>query len=543
MDEFIQDRPAATNRFRTDRALRQTLERILGPDAFEAASASLDEMGQRAVDELIELQEVAESNPPRLVSYDSWGQRIDRIDVDPAWNRLVRIGQEAGIVATAYEKAYGALSRVVQLGLLHLFMPVSATADCPLAMTDAAAATLLAVDPELAEVYVPRLTARQNAWTSGQWMTEREGGSDVGRTSTVAHQIGEVWELHGSKWFTSATTADMALVLARPEGASQGSRWLSLFALELRRPDGSWNGIRVRRLKDKLGTKALPTAELDLEGTIAVPVGGVGRGVAKISTMLNVTRLHAACGANALAGHGLGLARDYASRREAFGKPLTALPAHRNWIARIAATYEAGVVLIARAAELLGHTENGGDALLARVVMPLTKLAVARQGVDACSQLIESFGGAGYVEDTGLPRLLRDAHIQCIWEGTTTIMALDVVRALGKEGTGDAFLSDVEARARAFDHPLIAGPAGRVFAAIEELRLLIPQANEAGARRLAWGMARTYQAALLCEAGGWALQRDNDSRSATAASLFTSTPLVGEDPGIDDDRMAALAFE
>lgn len=543
MDEFIQDSPAATNRFRTDRALRQTLERILGPDAFEAASVSLDEMGQRAVDELIELQETAESNPPRLVTYDPWGKRVDRIEVDPAWNRLVRIGQEAGLVATAYEKPFGAASRVVQFGLLHLFMPVSATADCPLAMTDAAAATLIASDPELAEVYVPRLTARQNAWTSGQWMTEREGGSDVGRTSTVAHQIGEVWELHGSKWFTSATTADMALALARPEGASQGSRWLSLFALELRRPDGSWNGIRVRRLKDKLGTKALPSAELDLEGTIAVPVGGVGRGVAKISTMLNVTRLHAACGANALAGHGLGLARDYGRLREAFGKPLTALPAHRNWIASIAAIYEAGVVLVARAAELLGHTESGGDAILTRLVMPLTKLAVARQGVDACSQLIESFGGAGYVEDTGLPRILRDAHIQCIWEGTTTIMALDVLRALGTQGAGDAFLADVDAKARAFDHPLIAGPAGRVLAAIEKLRRLIPEADEAGARRLAWGMARTYQAALLCEAGGWALQRNGDSRSATAASLFTAEPLVGEDPGIDDDRMAALAFE
>ncbi|MEJ0047316.1 MAG: acyl-CoA dehydrogenase family protein [Rhodospirillales bacterium] len=162
-------------------------------------------------------------------------------------------------------------------------------------------------------------------------MTEQQGGSDVGRTGTVARAASDgSFLLTGTKWFTSATSADMALALARPEGAADGSAGLSLFLLELRRPDGSWNGIHVRRLKDKMGTKALPTAELDLDGTVATPVGGIGRGVAKIASLLNIARLWAALAGPGSVGHLLALARDYANKREVFGSRLHTPPdAHR----------------------------------------------------------------------------------------------------------------------------------------------------------------------------------------------------------------------
>lgn len=545
MEPFIQDRPRPSNRFQSDRSLRHAVERLLSPEVFEKASTLLDTFGQRCVDELVPLQEKAEANPPRHVAFDPWGQRIDRIEVDIAWSHLVQIGQEAGLVSIPYEGQWGESSRVVQFGLLHLFLPVSATAACPLAMTDAAARVLLNEDRDLAEVYVPRLTARSDAWTSGQWMTEKEGGSDVGRTGTIARTMDNiVWELSGTKWFTSATTADIALALARPEGAEQSSRLLSLFLLELHKPDGSWNGITVRRLKDKLGTKALPTAELDLDGTIAVPIGGVGRGVAKISSMLNITRVHSAFGGNAAAGHGLSLARDYARRREAFGSLLTDLPTHRMWIASIAAEYEAGVALCFRAAELLGRLElSGADKELARVVFPLTKMAVARQAVWQCSQLIESFGGAGYVEDTGLPRMLRDAHVNCIWEGTTSVLALDVRRALAKEGVAQAFLEDVRERALRYDHPLIAENARKVLDAASSLKPLLSGSDESDARRLAWGMARVYQAALMCEAAGWAIDKHGDTKAATALTIFTSRPLIEDRWNIEEQDIASFAFE
>lgn len=530
------------NRFTEDRALRHGLERLLTPENFASAASMLGAFAERTP-EYQALVEVAERNTPKHVPFDAWGRRIDRIDVDPAWTTLVRIGQEAGVVALAYEDDYAEQARLVQFGLLALFNPVSATADCPLSMTDAAARVLLTEDPVLAERYVPRLTARTDAWTSGQWMTETTGGSDVGRTETTARKDADGnWTLHGTKWFTSATTADMSLALARPEGAPDGSKGLSLFLLELRNADGSWNGLQVRRLKDKLGTKALPTAEMDLNGTVAVPVGEMGRGVRTIATMLNITRVHAAFGSLGEIGGALSLARDYARRREAFGRKLVDLPLHRAWIARVAAEYEAALSLGLRAAELLGSVERtGADAELARVVFPLTKMSVARQGVWCTSELIESFGGAGYVEDTGLPRFLRDAHVQCIWEGTTSVLALDVVRALRAPGVAEAFLEDVEAKARAADHPLLADATRAVLAAKAQLIPMLADVQEGTARRLAWGMARTYQGALLCQAAGWALDKKGDARAATAARLICSEALIGPDLP-PDGELGALAF-
>ena len=544
MDPFLQDPPRPSNRFRTDRTLRYALERILPAEVFAEVEPELDEIGERAATEWRLLGDRAEANPPRHVPYDAWGQRIDRIDVDPAWSRLVKIGQEIGLTAIPYEDRFGAYARVVHLAVLDLFGPVSAVADCPLAMTDAAARVLLNEDADLAERCVPLLTARTDGWTSGQWMTEKEGGSDVGRSGTIARQNADgAWTLHGTKWFTSATTADMALALARPEGADKGSRGLSLFFLELRRPDGTWNGLTVRRLKDKLGTKAVPTAELDLDGTIATPVGGIGRGVAKIAPMLNVTRVHAAMGSLGHIGYALDLARDYAQRREAFGRLIQDLPMHREWMARIAAEYEAANALMFRAGELLGAVERGGgDPVLTRIVVPLTKLAVARQGVWATSELIESFGGAGYLEDTELPRQLRDAHVQCIWEGTTSVMAHDVLRALGGEANAETFLAEVEARVHSFEHPALDEPRRAVAAALERLKALLAEMDERGGRRLTWGMARTYQAALVCEAAGWALSNKNDPRPAVAAALFSADRLVGPELPADDD-LRALAFD
>jgi hypothetical protein len=219
------------------------------------------------------------------------------------------------------------------------------------------------------------------------------------------------------------------------------------------------------------------------------------------------------------------------------------LPVHRGWIARIAAEYEAANVLGYRAAQLLGRIEHGGaDAELARVVIPLSKMSIARRSVWATSNLIESFGGAGYIEDTGLPRILRDAHVNCIWEGTTSVMALDVLRALHAPGVAEAFLADVDAKARAYDHPLIASPARAVATAAGELRTLLADPAEADARRIAWGMARTYQAALLCEAAGWALDKKGDARTATAAALFTAEPLITAETPAGEDDLGDLAF-
>ncbi len=543
MDPFFQTPPQTGNRFHTDPTLRLALQWRLPEAVFQAASPALENMGRLAADIMPPLAEQAENNPPRHLPYDAWGRRVDRVEVDESWLELVRLGQRQGLVSLPHEDPYGVHTRIVQAGLINLYDPVSAVADCPLVMTDGATCLLKEHDPELAKQYVPRLTAREQAWTSGQWMTEREGGSDVGRSATIARPgDGGTWHLFGSKWFTSATTADMALALARPEGAGGGSRGLSLFLLELRQADGGWNGLTVRRLKDKLGTRALPTAELDLAGARAVPVGGLGDGVRKLTGLLGVARYWAAIGGLAGVGHLLALARDYAGKREVFGRCLADHPIHREWLARIASVYDAMVVLNLETAWQLGRAEHGEDGTLARLFTSLGKLACARQGVWAASELLESFGGAGYVEDTGIPRLFRNLHVNCIWEGTSSVLAHDVLRALKKPETGEAYIEEVVRRLGALRHPASGSMRECIEEALESLVPMINSPREEQARRLAWGMARTFQALLLTEFAEWRLNYYDDGTGVTVARLFAAEGLV--EAGCDESAAAlqAVAF-
>ena len=524
---FTQAAPVARNRFRQDATLRFSLERLLPPEIFAQAAPALDRMGERAREELPALADAAERTPPRHVPYDAWGNRVDRIEVDPAFDRLVQIGQEEGLVATPYEGTFGVHGRVVQAGLSNLFDPVSAVATCPLVMTDGAAWLLRQHDAQLWAQYGARLTARQGGITSGQWMTETEGGSDVSQTGTVARANEDgSFSLHGTKWFTSATSADIAMVLARPEGEAPGSAGLSLFLLELRRPDGSWNGLTVRRLKDKMGTRALPTAELDLAGARAVPVGGLGRGVAKVASLLNIARVWAAYAGPAGVGHLLGLARDYAQRRQVFGAPLAHQPMHRAWLARIAAEYEAMLALCFETAAAVGRAEAGGNAQMARLLAPLTKLSCARQGIWGTSELIESFGGAGYVEDTGLPRIFRNAHVHAIWEGTTSVLSHDVLRALRSRDLGLEWIDDITHRLAELTHPEVACIKPRVTAALETLRPMVLEPDDRDGRRLAAGMARVTQAAMLAQAAAWRIVQKDDRTALVAAEIVTREPLI-----------------
>ncbi|WP_406317443.1 acyl-CoA dehydrogenase family protein [Streptosporangium sp. NBC_01639] len=531
VDPFVQEAPRLANRWTADRVLRQAVRRLLPADVFAKAAEDLEHAAERCVTEMAPLGARAEANPPRHVPYDAWGNRVDRIEIDPAWTELVALLQGLGAVAIPHEGTYGPHSRVVQAVLFQMAQAVSATALCPLGMSDGAVACLREHDAGLAARYVPLLTRRVGGWTSGQWMTEKEGGSDLSRSGTVATPLGDgTWALRGTKWFTSATTADIAVALARPAGAERGSRGLSLFALELRRPDGSWNGLRVRRLKDKYGTHGLPTAELDLDGTVATPVGGIGDGIAKIVTVLNVARMESAQAGPGATGHLLQLARDYARRRRVRGGvPLAESPVHLGWLAEIAAEYEAMVQMALRAAQLVGLRESGsGDERLARVVVPLAKMSTARQAVRTCSELLESFGGAGYLEDTGIPQVLRDVQVQSIWEGTTNVLALDVMRALADPEAAAAFRDDVEAQLAAHPHPRVEAAAETIRAAVRDLTSREP--DPAACREVAWGMARTYQAALLAAQAGWALTTLDDQRSAVALEMFVAYPLVPPAP-------------
>ncbi len=551
---FLQRPPQLGNQYTDDRVLRSYLARTLAPEELDAARPALERMGALAGGELYAQQLAERELEPRLVQWDAWGNRVDRIELTPLWRRAEEIAAQEGLIALAYEAPLGARSRVLQFALAHLFTPATDVFACPLAMTDGAARTLLVSgNRTLIERALPRLTSRDPArfWTSGQWMTEAIGGSDVGLSETVARfRPGDGWRLEGRKWFTSAVSSPMALTLARPEGSPAGGKGLALFYVETRDEAGRPNGLRVDRLKDKLGTRKLPTGELTLEGTPAVPVGELANGVRAISTVLNITRTWNAMASVSYMRRSLALARAYARVRVAFGAPLARQPLHADTLAALQAECEAAFHLTFAVVELLGRAEHDEASeqqlALLRVLTPVAKLTTARQGVAVVSEAIEAFGGAGYIEDTGLPALLRDAQVFSIWEGTTNVLALDALRALGSAGLGPLLREAGFLVGSVREAPLVALSA-RIQAALEAAEQWW-KANatregeaagatlEAGARRFALTLGRCMAAAYLARHAQWALEQEGDRRPLAAAVRFAAAGL-----NLLDDHDLALS--
>jgi acyl-CoA dehydrogenase len=549
---FFQQPPALTSTYRSDAVLREHLERLLPAEVRAEVEPELEQMGEAAAGELARLADEAEASPPRLVHYDPWGRRVDRIEVSRAWLRLHAIQAGAGLAALPYQDRHGPYDRVVQHALLHLYAPSAATYACPVAMTDAAARVLSDHAPaELRERVLPRLASRdpRRAWTSGQWMTEREGGSDLSRHSTVARRDEQGrWRLHGVKWFTSAATADCALVLARPDGAAAGSRGLALFLVERVDPATGeprlGTTILVNRLKDKLGTRALPTAELTLAGAVATPVGEVSDGVRKIAGMLNVTRVHNAVNAAAGMRRGVDLALAYARVRDAFGRPLLDLPLHRETLAALAVEAEAAFAVALRAMELQGRLEHGlasgaGQRSL-RALVPTVKLLTGKDAVAHASEVVEAFGGAGYIEDTGIPRLLRDAQVLPIWEGTTNVLSLDLLRAELKDEAVTALLEEVSERAASLRGApaglgaaadLVERSAGALAKDVRGWGLADGDALQAHMRGFALRLGRTCAAGLLAGHAAQRLAADaHDHRAAGVAGRYAERWLASATP-------------
>jgi alkylation response protein AidB-like acyl-CoA dehydrogenase len=376
-------------------------------------------------------------------------------------------------------------------------------------------------------------------------MTETTGGSDVGRSETTAVQDGAGWRLYGRKWFTSAVTSQMTLTLARPQGNPAGGKGLAMFYLEIRDADGRLNGIRVDRLKDKLGTRKVPTAELTIDGARAELVGEPVNGTRAIEPMLAVTRMWNSVCAVAAMRRAAALARSYALEREAFGRRLAELPLHRDTLAAVEAETWGAFLITFLLVELTGRQENGAiddeQRALLRLITPLTKLVTGKQAVGVVSEVIESFGGAGYVEDTGLPMLLRDTQVLPIWEGTTNVLSLDALLRADLRAGLAALMGRVSACLRPLTDPRLVGAARQALGAIERATLWVESGRDkeilqSGARRLALTLARGLQLALLCEHAQWMLDQQRDASGLAAALRFSRLPvdqLQEIDPALD----------
>ncbi len=553
---FNQPPPVLGNQYEDDRVLRSYLRRVLPPAILAEIEPSLQALGDLSGGALYQMQMAGRLREPVLTQWDAWGNRIDQIELTPLWQKAERLAAEFGVVAAAYEGKYGRYDRIYQFALAYLFHPSTDVYTCPLAMTDGAARTLLlSGNQELIDRAIPHLTSRDPAqfWTSGQWMTESTGGSDVGLAETVA-KLGrdETWRLHGRKWFTSAATAQMTLALARPEGNPPGGKGLALFYLETFDAQGKPQNMEILRLKDKLGTRKLPTAEIMLRGAEATPVYGLKNGVRNIVPMLHLTRTWNSVTAAAAMRRGLALARDFARKRVAFGAPLAEKPLHVDTLAGLQAEMEAAFHLTFYVVELMGRNETGdiseADGHLLRLLTSINKLTTGRQAVAVTSEALEAHGGAGYVEDTGLPLLLRDAQVFPIWEGTTNVLALDTLRALRRGNPLAALAEKMQQCVQTARDARLAQAGQTAVSAFDHARHWLETAAaqgqpslEAGARRFALTLGRSLALALLVEHAQWSLDVEKDGRARAAAIRFAQSPidLIRDDEYLDDTMALA----
>jgi alkylation response protein AidB-like acyl-CoA dehydrogenase len=550
---FVQTPPVLSNQYLDDRVLRSYLRRVLPPATLHATEGDLTDLGEYAASAWT-LARGRERSEPKLTHFSAWGERIDRLELTPAWQAAQPLAARYGLVAAGYETTHGAAARIHQFAMVYLFHCASEFYTCPLAMTDGAATALKASgNQKLIDRAVPHFLSRDPAqfWISGQWMTENTGGSDVSGSETIAREENGRWRLHGRKWFTSAINAQAALALARPAGAAPGSDALALFYLEPQKADGRWRNITLDRLKDKLGTRELPTAEIHLDGAPAELVGEPRHGVRQIAPMLNVTRTWNAIGALATMRRCLALVRDYANRRVVFGRPLAEQPLHQDTLAGMQAEFEAAFHFSFFITELLGRAQSGqadeAQQNLLRLLTPLAKLWTGKLAVAIASEACECFGGAGYLEDSGIPQLLRDAQVWSIWEGTSNVQALDFQRAFRATGGLQPLLSaqrailsqvqanDLEPCARAAREA-----ATRITEWLQKASAGERERMEAGGRELAFGLARMFGLALLTRHAEWALRAENDPRPAAAARRFADNGLLRlKSNGLHDSQILA----
>ncbi|MFH7600003.1 acyl-CoA dehydrogenase family protein [Streptomyces racemochromogenes] len=483
-----------------DRALTEGVERHLAqapPGVREEVRRELSALGRAAGSaQAQEWGRQANENPPVLRTHDRYGNRIDEVEFHPAWHRLLGHAVGAGLT-DAWGRPSGHLRRAAGF---FVWSQAEAGHGCPVSMTHAAVPALRA-DPELAAQWEPLLTAHvyeeglrpagdKAGVLFGMAMTEKQGGSDVRANTTVAVPLDAAGEylLTGHKWFCSAPMSDGFLVLA--QAASSGKERLTCFLVPRVLPDGTRNAFAVQRLKEKLGNRSNASAEIEFDGTWARRVGEEGQGVRTIIGMVAATRLDCVTGSASLMRQALTQAVHHAEHRSAFGAPLIDQPLMRNVLADLALESEAATALTLRLAAAYDADTEQERAFL-RLAVPAAKYWVTKRCTPMVAEALECLGGNGYVEESGLPRLLRESPVNSIWEGSGNVQALDVLRALRREPQAlNAFLLEI-GLARGADHRLDAA-VRHLFTDLADL-----EGIEGRARRVVERMALVLQGSLL----------------------------------------------
>lgn len=434
------------NLYTTDGQFEPLLKLYLPAQLHTHLQPYLERMGHLAGGRLDELALLADKNPPTLEHRTRTGHDAQRILKHPAYVEMERVAYGEFALATMSHRTgvlgwEGKLPPLVKYALTYLFVQAEFGLCCPLSMTDSLTRTLRKFGaPELVEKYWSQLTATdfEDMAQGAMFMTEQAAGSDIANTQTMARPNADgSWSLTGDKWFCSNPDAAFAMVLARVEGAPAGMKGISLFLLPRQLDDGSTNHYRIIRLKEKLGTRSMASGEIRMDGAIAYLVGEQGRGFVQMADMVNNSRLSNGVRAAGMMRRAVAEAEFIAQQRQAFGKALQNMPLMQRQLDKLRIRAEQARTMVLQTAQALQRSdagEEGGYALL-RILTPMIKFRACRDARVVTGDAMEVRGGCGYIEEWSDPRLVRDAHLGSIWEGTSNIVALDVLRATRREGS------------------------------------------------------------------------------------------------------------
>jgi len=539
------------NLFDCDAGLAALLKVYLPPQLFAQWLPTLRQLGGRAGGELDVLALSADKNPPQLLPRTRRGEDLQSIHKHPDFIALERAAYaELGLASMSH--CPEPVLPLVKYALTFLFVQAEFGLCCPVSMTDSLTRTLRKYgSPELVARYLPSLASRdfERLFQGAMFMTEQAAGSDVSRTETRARLENGEWRLFGDKWFCSNPDADLAMVLARPEDAPEGMKGVSLFLLPKLRPDGSRNAYRILRLKDKLGSRSMASGEISLDGATAYLIGEVGRGFQQMADMINMSRLSNGVRAAGLMRRGVNEALYVARHRRAFGRHLIEMPLMQRQLLKMMLPAEQARSMFMQIATLLPKADAGDEAArkCVRILTPLIKFRACRDARRVTGDAMEVRGGVGYIEEWSDARLVRDAHLGSIWEGTSNIVALDIARAVTREQALEPlrhYLAGLlaEADLPAASQRLFETVLQRAVAAIEK----VAQERRDDQVRLA-GSALYHTATAIFMA--WEASRQApDYRRLALAHLLLQHKLLPRDPlrpepALEPELLALLANE
>lgn len=539
-----------SNLFTTDTEFDALLALYLPPAVHAHLQPHLQHMGALAGGRLDELALVADKNPPQLEHRHRTGRDAQAIHKHPAYVALEQVAYgDFGLAILSHTDGVlgwpGRLPPLAKYALTYLFVQAEFGLCCPLSMTDSLTRTLKKYGaPDLVAKYWPQLTATDFADQAqgAMFMTEQAAGSDIANTQTLAQPAADgSWRLTGDKWFCSNPDAAFAMVLARVEGAPAGMKGISLFLLPRQLDDGSANHYRIIRLKDKLGTRSMASGEIRMDGAVAYLVGEQGRGFVQMADMVNNSRLSNGVRAAGLMRRAVAEAEFIARERHAFGRALHDMPLMQRQLDKLRIRAEQARTMVLQTSQALQRSDAGeqGAYALLRILTPLIKFRACRDARQVTGDAMEVRGGCGYIEEWSDARLVRDAHLGSIWEGTSNIVALDVLRAIRREGS----LPMLQAHAQVLLDQTPAAPAfkaalaeafGRACA-LAERTVQQGAEGELQARSVASGLYHGFTAIAMA----WEAGRTGSADRLRWAQLVLAHRLLPRDPLGDGSLPAA----